>query len=301
MDHKETDTGLNNQLDMYHSGILGMKWGLRRFQNPDGSLTEAGRARYGVGPAEKTSSKSGSTSKSSGSRQIRRLEKERARRQQILSDRKLLAKYANEFTKDELDRAYAKFESQDRIKRIANQEKENARRTKAQARIEKERAKAEAKQAKLEYKKQKLKYEQDRAQAREQAKQQRIENLKRLEQLQREEYDTKLKSIEAKAKSKDTGKTKADIWQNRSNKFNSIFNLSKTMKQIMDDVGISKSNQGSSVFGYVGDILGFKSEADKKQKEKRDKEDKQGQGVNVTVNIDSSIYDKKKDDKKKKD
>lgn len=30
-----------------HHGILGMKWGVRRFQNPDGSLTPEGRARYG--------------------------------------------------------------------------------------------------------------------------------------------------------------------------------------------------------------------------------------------------------------
>lgn len=32
-----------------HYGILGQKWGIRRFQNEDGSLTEAGKARYGVG------------------------------------------------------------------------------------------------------------------------------------------------------------------------------------------------------------------------------------------------------------
>lgn len=29
-----------------HHGILGMKWGIRRFQNPDGSLTPAGEERY---------------------------------------------------------------------------------------------------------------------------------------------------------------------------------------------------------------------------------------------------------------
>ena len=32
--------------ELYHFGIEGMKWGVRRYQNKDGSLTEAGRAHY---------------------------------------------------------------------------------------------------------------------------------------------------------------------------------------------------------------------------------------------------------------
>lgn len=37
--------------EIKHWGIFGQKWGVRRFQNKDGSLTPEGRQRYGVGPS----------------------------------------------------------------------------------------------------------------------------------------------------------------------------------------------------------------------------------------------------------
>ena len=42
----------NNEL--VHHGILGMKWGVRRYQNKDGSLTPAGKRRVQTGEIGKT-------------------------------------------------------------------------------------------------------------------------------------------------------------------------------------------------------------------------------------------------------
>ena len=39
--------------ELYHHGIKGQKWGARRFQNKDGTLTEAGLARYRSGSEQK--------------------------------------------------------------------------------------------------------------------------------------------------------------------------------------------------------------------------------------------------------
>lgn len=41
------DTGPQEALE--HHGIPGQKWGVRRFQYADGSLTKAGQIRYGYG------------------------------------------------------------------------------------------------------------------------------------------------------------------------------------------------------------------------------------------------------------
>lgn len=40
----------NYSPELYHHGIKGMRWGVRRFQNSDGSLTNTGRSRYADDP-----------------------------------------------------------------------------------------------------------------------------------------------------------------------------------------------------------------------------------------------------------
>lgn len=61
--------------ELYHFGIKGMHWGVRRYQNPDGSLTAAGRSHYGGGSRERTLIKSrdynsGNHSKASNSSNV---------------------------------------------------------------------------------------------------------------------------------------------------------------------------------------------------------------------------------------
>lgn len=53
--------------ELYHWGIKGMKWGIRRYQNKDGSLTPEGEKRYGDGESKGDSGESGKSGTTSTS------------------------------------------------------------------------------------------------------------------------------------------------------------------------------------------------------------------------------------------
>lgn len=66
---------MDNRVFLAHHGIKGQKWGIRRYQNPDGSLTPEGKIRYGsgpndYGPIEDTVLKSGTVLRSVSSKHI---------------------------------------------------------------------------------------------------------------------------------------------------------------------------------------------------------------------------------------
>lgn len=45
--------------ELYHHGIKGQKWGVRKYQNEDGSLTQAGKERYGQALGEYANKRQG--------------------------------------------------------------------------------------------------------------------------------------------------------------------------------------------------------------------------------------------------
>lgn len=69
--------------ELYHHGIKGQRWGIRRYQNEDGSLTAAGKIRYG---AQKVGETLGSGLKALGSHVGDRI---KAKHKWMMSDEEL--------------------------------------------------------------------------------------------------------------------------------------------------------------------------------------------------------------------
>lgn len=77
---------------LVHHGIKGMHWGVRRFQNPDGSLTEAGRRKYGKRITSKLN---------------KEMKKEADRKAQMLVEQKEFERYKSKGYAQSNPRAYS--------------------------------------------------------------------------------------------------------------------------------------------------------------------------------------------------
>ena len=109
--------------ELYHHGILGMKWGIRRFQNSDGSLKPAGEKRYNSGDGNNTpkisrSEKKKRTAALEKAREAKNAKKElELKKEQILRSGKPreILKNKNLFTNEELRKAIERFDLEKQI------------------------------------------------------------------------------------------------------------------------------------------------------------------------------------------
>lgn len=100
-----------------HSGVKGQKWGVRNYQNPDGSLTEAGRIHYGKGPAKKSSAVA------SVKRKVKKAKENARKRKEAnanIKERKRSRKDRSRMSDDELKKSISRLKDEQAYQNLVN-------------------------------------------------------------------------------------------------------------------------------------------------------------------------------------
>ena len=97
--------------ELYHFGVKGMKWGVRKYQNEDGSLTSLGKKRDKMLSDRKTANKHSTTSNMVKAQYSRR-EFEDAKTRLKLENQKKKSKHQQDLEKKYIDQGFSKDEAE---------------------------------------------------------------------------------------------------------------------------------------------------------------------------------------------
>ena len=125
-------TGLGDD-HIEHHGIKGMKWGVRRYQNPDGSLTDAGRRRYDVGKpiteqakkAAKSIRKGAEAAAGKAKSIYRTVDRYLAKRAAKVGDAEKFMKHTKNLTDEEINEAWKRIDKLQKIDDLRAQRQKN--------------------------------------------------------------------------------------------------------------------------------------------------------------------------------
>lgn len=98
-----------------HHGILGMKWGIRRYQNKDGSLTEEGRKHRGLRRKETAEEKA-------AREEAKKTEEHEKLKKYVREHPSKIYKHRTEFTQDELNQLVNEINFDKKLKEVRDAE-----------------------------------------------------------------------------------------------------------------------------------------------------------------------------------